>query len=72
MNQFVMQKSLISMIGEKVAAITPMLNYASSQMAEASLCQVYGDCGCGPGGSCASSCVSGCAERGGCGPHGPR
>lgn len=27
---------------------------------------VYGCAGCG------GSCVSGCAERGGCGPHGPR
>ena len=35
-------------------------------------CAAYGNCGCGPGGTCASSCVSGCAERGGCGPHGPR
>jgi len=48
-----MEKKVISALGnEKVS------EYASVKVEHGLLC------GCGAGGNCASSCVSGCAERG--------
>lgn len=72
MSQFIIDCSAIALIGERVSRVMAAPNYADSQIMGKGPCQVYGDCGCGVGGTCANSCVSGCAERGGCGPHGPR
>ena len=72
MSTFLLNRSVIMDIGERVDRVMAAFDYSSSQRAAKGPCQVYGDCGCGPGGTCSNSCVSGCAERGGCGPHGPR
>ena len=72
MSQFIIDCSALALIEQRVSRVMVAPNYADREMIGKSPCQVYGDCGCGVGGTCANSCVSGCAERGGCGPHGPR
>lgn len=71
-NQFIIDYSVLELIEQRVNRVMALPNYADTKMVGKGPCQVYGDCGCGVGGTCANSCVSGCAERGGCGPHGPR
>ena len=58
MSQFIVSKETIASVEEKVQAYAPNFNSESRMMAGPR-------CGCGAGGTCASSCVSGCAERGG-------
>ncbi len=72
MSQFVIDCSTIAMLGQKVGQVLSAINYNDSEALEKHRCQIYGECGCGVGGDCSNSCVSGCAERGGCGPHGPK
>lgn len=72
MSQFIIDSSAIALIGQRVSKVMTVLDYATLQMSEKGSFQVYTKCGCGAGGTCANSCVSGCAERGGCGPYGPR
>lgn len=68
MSQFVIDQTTIASIGSRVDMVRTAPDYTSHRMS----CKVYSRCGCGAGGTCSNSCVSGCAERGGCGPHGPR
>lgn len=72
MSQFIIDCSAIAFIEQQVSRVMVAPNYAEYELMGKGPCQTYGDCGCGVGGTCANSCVSGCAERGGCGPHGPR
>ena len=58
MDQFTISSDTMRSIEAKVQAAAP--NYNNSQILMATP-----KCGCGAGGTCASSCVSGCAERGG-------
>lgn len=67
MNQFIIDCSAIALIEQRVSRVMVTPNYADHEMMGK-----RPNCGCGAGGTCASSCVSGCAERGGCGPHGPK
>lgn len=71
MKSFVVDCSVIALIGQRVNKVQEKAEKVNIQTMKGP-CAVYGDCGCGVGGTCANSCVSGCAERGGCGPHGPR
>ncbi len=72
MSQFIIARSAITSIGQRVSKVMPAPDYTTPQMLEKGPCKIYRNCGCGAGGTCANSCVSGCAERGGCGPYGPR
>lgn len=65
MSTFLLSNEAIKKIEKSVFILT-----ADCQLKEPVL-SALPSCGCGAGGTCASSCVSGCAERGGCGP-GPR
>lgn len=71
MNSFIIDCTAMALIGQRVGKVLEKVEKTSGQFAKTP-CSAYGDCGCGVGGTCADSCVSGCAERGGCGPHGPR
>ena len=72
MSQFIIDCSALAMIEQRVSRVMATPDYAARQSMGKGPCQVYKNCGCGVGGTCANSCVSGCAERGGCGPHGTR
>lgn len=72
MSQFIIDCSTLAAIEQRVSSVMAAPDYAAHQLTGKGRCQVYGDCGCGVGGTCANSCVSGCAERGGCGPYGPK
>lgn len=63
MERFLIGNSLLESIGKCVDAIIGKQNYHELALSSGP------NCGCGAGGTCASSCVSGCAERGGYGPH---
>lgn len=71
MNSFVMDTKQIKGINKKVTAEVGDKRY-SYKFVMLSPKTVYADCGCGAGGTCASSCVSGCAERGSCCSFGPK
>ncbi len=71
MSQFILDCSAIALIEQRVSRVVAARDYSSQRVSAEGPCQAY-NCGCGVGGTCANSCVSGCAERGGCGPHGPR
>lgn len=66
MEQFLIKKMALDSIGQCVDAVIEPQIYTKFVVNSSPRC------GCGAGGTCASSCVSGCAERGGCGPYGPR
>lgn len=61
-------------IGNIDARVTEYVGDArhSYEINERAAMSAFSACGCGPGGSCASSCVSGCAERGSCCSYGPK
>lgn len=70
MSRFVVDSRTMDSINHRV--IDAVGQTSGKYNMSASLCAAVRNCGCGAGGTCASSCVSGCAERGGCGPHGPK
>lgn len=72
MEQFIIGDLALDAIEERVKSNTEIIDYADYRRMLKNKTEATKRCGCGAGGTCASSCVSGCAERGGCGPNGPR
>lgn len=71
MSSFVLDEGFIESVDSSVTESLGARRYAY-QIDSAAACAAYGNCGCGLGGSCANSCVSGCADRGNCCSYGPR
>ncbi len=71
MSSFILSSQAIDAIDAKVSGYVGDVRYAY-QIDESAAMEAYGPCGCGVGGSCSNSCVSGCAERGSCCSYGPK
>ena len=71
MSDFVMDVLQIKNIDKKISSKVgnKRFRYQSDILTTSA---VFEECGCGAGGTCASSCVSGCAERGSCCSYGPK
>ena len=58
MSQFIIDCSAVAIIEQRVSKVLAAPDYTSPQMLAKGPLRVYGDCGCGAGGTCANSCVS--------------
>ena len=71
MSSFVLEKVCIDQVNKVVSESAGSSRY-SYQLDSTAACAAVGDCGCGVGGTCANSCVSGCADRGNCCSYGSK
>lgn len=72
LSKFIIDCSALLLLEQRVSSVVSTPNYKENEMFKSAPDKVFLNCGCGAGGTCSNSCVSGCAERGGCGPYGPR